>query len=165
MEGEVYKEGKELLMSWSIPPHLQWRGSVWACSLVFIDDVTADKYSRRHSEEYSDIICLHSDKCFNTHWVELHIADGPWPEAYFKSNPRHFKVKQKGMYCNGRNNHLNWIQLSCISLTDGKTDDKTPREQTGSKDINKPAAVNLKEFQQGRNPASPMSMSLKIWSN
>lgn len=45
MEREKYGERKELLMIWSIPPHLM----MWVCmaaigtgSLVFIDDVTAE---------------------------------------------------------------------------------------------------------------------------
>ena len=46
-------------------------------SLVFIDDVTADKCSRMNSEVFSgNIVCLYSAKCFRTHWMALHSADG-----------------------------------------------------------------------------------------
>ncbi len=103
---EEYGEGKELLMILSIPPH-QWSmvgGSVmaWACmaasgtgSLVFIDDVTADKSSRMNSEVFrAIIICSYSAKCFRTHWTALHSADGQWPKAYCKSNQRVLKGKK-----------------------------------------------------------------------
>ncbi len=70
MGREEYGEGKELLMILSIPPH-QWSMVVvvswrWACmaasgtgSLVFIDDVTADKSSRMNSEVFRAILSAH----------------------------------------------------------------------------------------------------------
>ncbi len=88
MGREEYGEGKELLMILSIPPSSVKHGGgsvmAWACmaasgtgSLVFIDDVTADKSSRMNSEVFRAILSAsYSAKCFRTHWTALHSADG-----------------------------------------------------------------------------------------
>ena len=56
----------------------------WACmaangtgSLVFIDDVTADKRSRMNCEVFRAILTAHiQPNFFRTHWTALHSADG-----------------------------------------------------------------------------------------
>lgn len=51
-------------------------------------------------------------------------------KAYFESNPSLFLLKQRRrMLCDGQVNHLTWIQLSCISLPEGKTKAKHPKNK------------------------------------
>lgn len=94
-----------------------------------------------------DIICSHSAKGLKTHGMELHRADGP--EAYIKNNPRLFTWEKWNVLqrpSRSPDNHLSWIWLA-----EGKTEDRTPWEPTGSEDS---CSKNLAELQQGRNSAS-----------
>ncbi len=136
-------------------------GSVmaWACmaasgtgSLVFIDDVTADKSSRMNSEVFSgNIICSYSAKCFRTHWTALHSADGQWPKAYCKSNQRVFEGKEVDCYAMAKS--ITWPESdwACISLAEDKTEGKMPQEQAGNEDG---CSRGLAEHHHGWNPVS-----------
>ena len=103
-------------------------------SLVFIDDVTADK-----SSVSGNIICSYSAKCFRTHRTAFHSADGQWPEAYCEKQPKSFLRQRSEMLCNGKVNHLTWIRLSMHF---------TCWRQNGS------CSGGLAEHHQGWNPAS-----------
>lgn len=81
--------------------------------------------------------------------MKLHSADGQWPS---KTAQDLLKVKKKkGMFSNGRVNHLTSFQLSCISLAEGKTEDETLQEQAGNEDS---CSKGLADHHQVRNPAS-----------
>ncbi len=118
------------------------RVMAWACmaasgtgSLVFIDDVTADKSSRMNSEVFRAILnCSYSAKCFRTHWTALHSADGQWPKAYCKSNQRVFEGKEVDCYAMAKS--ITWPESdwACISLAEDKTEGKKPQEQAGTED-------------------------------
>ncbi len=95
-------------------------GSVmaWACmaasgtgSLVFIDDVTADKAAAWILKCFGQYYLLIFSQCFRTHWTALHSADGQWPKAYCKSNQEFLKGK-KWTVMQWPVNHLTWIRLS-----------------------------------------------------
>lgn len=63
------------------------------CSLIPLDDVTADESRSMNSLEralLSPQILTNAQK----HWKELHNADGQQPGTYFESNPRLFKTKE-----------------------------------------------------------------------
>ncbi len=64
------KHGGGSVMAWA------YMAASGTGSLVFIDDVTADKSSRMNSEVFRAILSAHSAKCFRTHWTALHSADG-----------------------------------------------------------------------------------------
>ncbi len=136
-------------------------GSVmaWACmaasgtgSLVFIDDVTADKSSRMNSEVFRAILSAHiQPNAFRTHWTALHSADGQWPKAYCKSNQRVFEGKEVDCYAMAKS--ITWPESdwACISLAEDKTEGKMPQEQAGTEDG---CSRGLAEHHQGWNPAS-----------
>ncbi len=94
----------------SIPPH-QWSMVVvvswlWACmaasgtgSLVFIDDVTADKSSRMNSEVFRAILSAHiQPNASETHWTALHSADGHDPKHTAKATKEFLKGKKWTVY-------------------------------------------------------------------
>ncbi len=145
----------------SIPPHqwsmvvvVSWRGHVLAASeLVLCIYWWCDCWQKQQDEFWSvsgNIICSYSAKCFRTHWMALHSADGQWPKAYCKSNQRVFEGKEwTVMQC--QVNHLTWIRLSMHFTCWRQTEGKMPQEQAGTEDG---CSRGLAEHHQGWNPAS-----------
>ncbi len=135
-------------------------GSVmaWACmpasgtgSLVFIDDVTADKSSRMNSEVFRAILSAH---------VQPNASEliGRRFTVQMDNDPKHtakatkeFWRERSGLLCNGQVNHLTWIRLSMHFTCWDKTEGKMPQEQAGTEDG---CSRGLAEHHQGWNPAS-----------
>ncbi len=162
MGREEYGEGKELLMILSIPPH-QWSMVVvvswlWACmaasgtgSLVFIDDVTADK--RQQDEFWSvsgNIICSYSAKCFRNSWTALHSADGTMTQSILQKQPKSFEGKEVDCYAMAKS--ITWPESdwACISLAGDKTEGKCPKNKQELKTV---CSRGLAEHHQGMKPS------------
>ncbi len=136
-------------------------GSVmaWACmaasgtgSLVFIDDVTADKSSRMNSEVFRAILSAHiqpnASELIGRRFTVQMDND---PKAYCKSNQRVFEGKEVDCYAMAKS--ITWPESdwACISLAEDKTEGKMPQEQAGTEDG---CSRGLAEHHQGWNPAS-----------
>ncbi len=147
MGREEYGEGKELLMILSIPPHqwsmvvvVSWRGHVWlpveTGSLVFIDDVTADKSSRMNSEVFRAILSAHiqpnASELIGRRFTVQMDND---PKHTAKSNQRVFEGKEVDCYAMAKS--ITWPESdwACISLAEDKTEGKMPQEQAGTEDV------------------------------
>ncbi len=135
-------------------------GSVmaWACmaasgtgSLVFIDDVTADKSSRMNSEVFRAILSAHiqpnASELIGRRFT-VQMDNGP---KHCKSNQRVFEGKEVDCYAMAKS--ITWPESdwACISLAEDKTEGKMPQEQAGTEDG---CSRGLAEHHQGWNPAS-----------
>ncbi len=136
-------------------------GSVmaWACmaasgtgSLVFIDDVTADKSSRMNSEVFRAILSAHiqpnASELIGRRFTVQMDND---PKSNCKSNQRVFEGKEVDCYAMAKS--ITWPESdwACISLAEDKTEGKMPQEQAGTEDG---CSRGLAEHHQGWNPAS-----------
>lgn len=90
-------------------------GSVmaWACmaangtgSLVYIDDVTADKSSRMNSEVFWATFSAHIQPNAST------LIRRTMTQNILQNQPKSFLRERSGMLCNGQVNHLTRIRLS-----------------------------------------------------
>ncbi len=134
-------------------------GSVmaWACmaasgtgSLVFIDDVTADKSSRMNSEVFRAILSAHiqpnASELIGRRFTVQMDND---PNHTAKATKEFLKGK-KWTYAMAKS--ITWPQSdwACISLAEDKTEGKMPQEQAGTEDG---CSRGLAEHHQGWNPA------------
>ncbi len=163
MGREDYGEGKELLMILSIPPHqwsmvvvVSWRGHVWLpvelVSLVFIDDVTADKSSRMNSEVFRAILSAH---------IQPNASEliGRRFTVQMDNDPKHTAKATKEFLKGKKWTVMQWPSQSpdlnpiehAFSLAEDKTEGKMPQEQAGTEDG---CSRGLAEHHQGWNPAS-----------
>ncbi len=130
-------------------------GSVmaWACmaasgtgSLVFIDDVTADKSSRMNSEVFRAILSAH---------IQPNASEliGRRFTVQMDNNPKHTAKATKEVDCYAMAKSITWPESdwACISLAEDKTEGKMPQEQAGTEDG---CSRGLAEHHQGWNPAS-----------
>ncbi len=135
-------------------------GSVmaWACmaasgtgSLVFIDDVTADKSSRMNSEVFRAILSAH---------IQPNASEliGRRFTVQMDNDPKHtakatkeFWRERSGLLCNDQVNHLTWILLSMHFTCWRQNWREMPQEQAGTEDG---CSRGLAEHHQGWNPAS-----------
>ncbi len=131
-------------------------GSVmaWACmaasgtgSLVFIDDVTADKSSRMNSEVFRAILSAH---------IQPNASEliGRRFTVQMDNDPKH-TAKATKEFLKGKKwtKSITWPESdwACISLAEDKTEGKMPQEQAGTEDG---CSRGLAEHHQGWNPAS-----------
>ncbi len=143
-------------------------GSVmaWACmaacgtgSLVFIDDVTADKSSRMNSEVFRAILSAH---------IQPNASEliGRRFTVQMDNDPKHTAKATKEFLKAKKWTVMQWCQVNacyaksitwsesdwaCISLAEDKTEGKMPQEQAGTEDG---CSRGLAEHHQGWNPAS-----------
>ncbi len=135
-------------------------GSVmaWACmaasgtgSVVFIDDVTADKaagwilkcFGQYYLLIFSQMLQNSLDGASQCRWTMT--------QSILQKQPKSFWRERSGLLCNGQVNHLTWIRLSMHFTCWDKTEGKMPQEQAGTEDG---CSRGLAEHHQGWNPAS-----------
>ncbi len=118
-------------------------GSVmaWACmaasgtgSLVFIDDVTADKSSRMNSEVFRAILSAHIQPNASELIGRRFTVQMDNDPKHTAKQPKSFWRERSGLLCNGQVNHLTWIRLSMHFTCWDKTEGKMPQEQAGTED-------------------------------
>lgn len=138
MGREEYGERKELLMIQNIPPH-QWSMVVWEGgigSLVFNDDVTADKSSRMNSEAFRAALAAR-------------IQPNASKLIGLQKQPKECLWQRSGMLCNGQVNYLTWIHLSMHFAFRRQNWRETSEKQAGTKES---CSRGLAERLQGWNP-------------
>ncbi len=136
-------------------------GSVmaWACmaasgtgSLVFIDDVTADKSSRMNSEVFWAILSAHiqpnASELIGRRFTVQMDND---PKHTAKATKEFFEGKEVDCYAMAKSIAWPESDWACISLAEDKTEGKMPQEQAGTEDG---CSRGLAEHHQGWNPAS-----------
>ncbi len=135
-------------------------GSVmaWACmaasgtgSLVFIDDVTADKSSRMNSEVFRAILSAHiqpnaSELIGRRFTVQMDNDH----KAYCKSNQRVFEGKEVDCYAMAKSITWTWIRLSMHFTCWRQNWRENAQEQAGTEDG---CSRGLAEHHQGWNPS------------
>ncbi len=119
-------------------------GSVmaWACmaasgtgSLVFIDDVTADKSSRMNSEVFRAILSAHIQPNASELIGRRFTVQMDNDPSILQKQPKSFWRERSGLLCNGQVNHLTWIRLSMHSLAEDKTEGKCPKNKQELKTV------------------------------
>ncbi len=118
-------------------------GSVmaWACmaasgtgSLVFIDDVTADKSSRMNSEVFGQYYLLIFSQMLQNSLDGASHCRWTVTQSILQKQPKSFWRERSGLLCNGQVNHLTWIRLSMHFTCWRQTEGKMPQEQAGTED-------------------------------
>ncbi len=135
-------------------------GSVmaWACmaasgtgSLVFIDDVTADKSSRMNSEVFRAILSAHIQPNASELIGRRFTVQMDNDPSILQKQPKSFEGKEVDCYAMAKS--ITWPESdwACISLAEDKTEGKMPQEQAGTETG---CSRGLAEHHQGWNPAS-----------
>ncbi len=97
--------------------------------LVFKDEVTEDRSSRKNSEVYKDINCQDSAKWRKVDWAALHSTNENDPKHTAKATQK-FRLKKVEYSAMAKS--ISWFQpdWACISLAEDKTKDRKTQKQT-----------------------------------